>query len=57
MIYGELSRSFELDVYQKPFPGITQDSIVEIKGAGHWAHFEKQGEVLAHIDKFYKSLG
>ena len=55
-IYGELSRKFPLETYQKVFPNCKAEDIVGIKDAGHWVHFERQTEVLKHINKFYQKV-
>lgn len=55
-LYGENSRKFGLEEYRKLFPNCKEEDIVEIKDAGHWLHFEKQQEVLSHIDRFYKRI-
>jgi pimeloyl-ACP methyl ester carboxylesterase len=56
VLVGEKSHHFPIDVFKQIFPKISEDDIVVVKGAGHWVHADKPGEVIANISKFLDKI-
>ena len=39
-LVGSRAQHFPFERYQKVFPNITQDDVIEVQDAGHWIHFD-----------------